>query len=219
MILPIKEYCGIFIVAIKNEADPESHAAMWRNEWLLRYVLFCRLNFSVDCLLRMCPGSVSGNIQTLENVKCKLGRLPRTTSASGYCLYGILPSAQHTIMHSLTPAMQRFHHTATQLRVDIIIIFTGDTFTVSESSHLAVSVSLPAAVRCCLVRTQDRGHFLIFTTLDSHTPDHMTYTHTDLTLSLSWVMRQESRSKKKLMSFCRNRGVMMSTSHVTGDES
>ena len=117
----------------------------------------------------MCPGSVSGNIQTLENVKCKLGRLPRTTSAPGYCLYGILPSAQHTIMHLLSPAMQRFHHTATQLRVDIIIIFTGDTFTVSESSHLAVSVSLPAAVRCCLVRTQDRGHFLIFTTLDSHT--------------------------------------------------
>ena len=64
---------------------------VWRNEW---FVGMCRLGFSLnnDCslkMLRMCPGNVCGSIQTRENVKCKLGRLPRTMTMMAlgyYCL-------------------------------------------------------------------------------------------------------------------------------------
>ena len=68
-----------------------NRSRLWRNEW---FVGMCRLGFSLnnDCslkMLRMCPGNVCGSIQTRENVKCKLGRLPRTMTMMAlgyYCL-------------------------------------------------------------------------------------------------------------------------------------
>ena len=59
-----------------------------------------------------------------------------------------------------------------------------------------------AAGTCCLDGTQDRGHFLIFTTPRAQT-DHMTYTALISLSELShcWVMGQESCEKKKVDEF------------------
>lgn len=102
-----------------------------------------------DCLLkmlRMCPGNVCGNIQTFENVKCKLGRLPRTATmrASGnFCL-----CMEYTARRKLSYNNELFLLIAKEFLFfcttfsTICSIFTCDTFPVSDlprSCHLAVS--------------------------------------------------------------------------------
>ena len=87
-------------------------------------------------------------------------------------------------------------------------IFSRDTFPLGAvlclSSGCYSCVPQPAPVAWMVLRTQDRGHFLIFTTPRAQT-DHMTYDLHCSDLSLSSVIAgswdRKVVKRKKLMSF------------------